>query len=388
MTTTTMYAPNGSAGVSFTCRSGTTYSSNSLGYITGVAGADISDLISDGCQLINFQSPVTYRNMVDGGDFGVNPWQRGTSFSAISSSPATYTADRWFAGAVSAANMAVAQVATSGVSGFNNALCWGRTSGDAHTTAISLGQVMETLDNVRLQGQQICLSFWAQQGTGYTGGALTVQVNHSTTAGNDTAANLINATNNWLAVPTIINTTQAISSSWQRYTFSGSVPINVTQLGVLLSFTPAGTAAGASAAIAGDSILIQGVQLEIGSVASPFEHRDIAAELELCQRYFWQLNEPANGAVLAVGNTVAAGNQQFFVPLPVQMRANPVCSVSAGSMRLQFGATSVAVVGLAAGITHTVNAVSFVTTYSAASNTPAQLIGGAGSGYLRASADL
>lgn len=388
MTTTTMYAPNGSAGLSFTCRSGTTYSSNSMGYITGVASSDIFDLVADGCQLINFQSPLTYRNVLDGGDFGVNPWQRGTSFSAISSSPVTYTADRWFAGAVSAANMAVAQVATSGVAGFNNALCWGRTSGDAHTTAISIGQALETLDSVRMQGQPVCLSFWAQSGTNYSGGALTVQLNHSTTAANDTAANLVNATTNWQAVPTIINTTQAINSTWQRYTFSGTVPINATQLGMLISYTPTGTASGASAAIAGDSVLIQGVQLELGSVASPFEHRDIAAELELCQRYFWQLNEPANGAVLAVGNTVLAGNQQFFVPLPIQMRSAPTCSVSAGSMRLQFGGTSVAVVGLAAGLTHTVNAVNFVTTYSAASNTPAQLIGGGGAGYLRASADL
>src|SRR5882762_5613170 len=36
------------------------------------------------------------RNIIDGGDFTTNPWQRGTNFTAIAGA-LTYTADRFFA---------------------------------------------------------------------------------------------------------------------------------------------------------------------------------------------------------------------------------------------------------------------------------------------------
>ena len=51
-------------------------------------------------------------------------------------------------------------------------------------------------------------------------------------------------------------------------------PRRATQLAVLLSFTPSGTAG------ADDSISINGVQLEIGARASPFERIDAQVVLE------------------------------------------------------------------------------------------------------------
>jgi hypothetical protein len=52
---------------------------------------------------------------------------------------------------------------------------------------------------------------------------------------------------------------------------------------------------------------ITGVQLEVGSVATPFERRPYGAELALCQRYFETSYLPGN----AVGSTTS--NQQFSV---------------------------------------------------------------------------
>src|ERR1700684_364214 len=46
-----------------------------------------------------------FRHLIDGGDFTVNPWQRGNSFTAIAST-LTYTADRFFA--VGGASSAIA----------------------------------------------------------------------------------------------------------------------------------------------------------------------------------------------------------------------------------------------------------------------------------------
>ena len=57
-----------------------------------------------------------------------------------------------------------------------------------------------------------------------------------------------------------------------------------------------------------DELFITGVQLELGSVATPFEHRSYADELQRCMRYY---------TVLAsiVGTGYQNGTTQLIVPI-------------------------------------------------------------------------
>lgn len=57
------------------------------------------------------------------------------------------------------------------------------------------------------------------------------------------------------------------------------------------------------------TFLITGVQLELGSVATPFERRPYGMELALCQRYF-QKSYPQS---VAPGTNVGAGSQSIYV---------------------------------------------------------------------------
>jgi hypothetical protein len=318
------------------------------------------------------------RNLLDGGDATTNPWQRGTTISAIVATN-TYTADRWFmvAGAATSANMT--KTADTSIAGFTQAFVWGRASGQSSVSAIVLGQVLETLDSVRLQSQPLTLSFWAKTNSGYTGGALGIRVGQSTVSSDQSASGFVNTS--WNAYSDVISTTQVLTSSYVRYAFIGSVVSNATQVGVSFQFTPAGTNTG------NDAISMIGIQLEQGGL-SPFEHRDIQFELELCQRYFFQVNETST-AIIAPGAIEAANAATFLISLPVQMRIPPTVTVTAGSFAQQVSGATAAVSGFAAGATHTVNFVTVTSTATATAGLAALLVSRqTNSGLIAISADL
>ena len=72
---------------------------------------------------------------------------------------------------------------------------------------------------------------------------------------------------------------------------------------------------------------ITGVQLEVGSVATDFEHRSFGQELSLCQRYF----ETGNGLLLAAYSGGAFGGGITLNEFAVTKRATPTITVTQGS---------------------------------------------------------
>jgi hypothetical protein len=343
------------------------------------------------------------RNLIDGGDFTTNPWQRGTSFTAIAGA-VTYAADRFFAVGSPGSSISVSQVAgVTAVPGFTQALQFGRAAANSSTAVINLGQVVETLDSIRAQGQTVTLSFWAQAGANWspTNGTLNVLL-ASGTGTNQSAASLVAGT--WTGYTSLAltpqqnispnssptsavltpgaNIAQQITTGWQRYAFTAQVPAGCTQLGVLFNATPAGTAGAA------DSVQIIGVQLEIGAQATPFEHRDIELELAIAQRYFFNIPEPASGVIVGAGMVAGATSEIIFIPLPVQMRAAPTVTVSAGSFKFNLAGTATAVGTFSPGATHTPNYISVTGTAAGTAGQGTLLQGGGGAGFIQANADF
>jgi len=75
---------------------------------------------------------------------------------------------------------------------------------------------------------------------------------------------------------------------------------------------------------AGATFELTGVQLEVGSVATDFEHRSFAQELQLCKRYFQKVGGSHWGA------TEGSDHFRIQVNLEPEMRAAPTVTVRSG----------------------------------------------------------
>jgi hypothetical protein len=290
----------------------------------------------------------------------------------------TYFADRFFACGGASCAVLMAAVADMSVQGFSQSLKVSRQSGNANLSTINVGQVIETFDSLRCQGQTVTLSFWARAGATYSGGALSVQVIEGNGV-NQSAASMVAGT--WTGASPAVSAQQTLTTTMTRYQFTGVVPSNTTQLGVLLSFTPTGVAG------ADDSIVINGVQLEIGPQASPFERLDAQVVLEVCQRYAWAISEPAAGVVIGAGMNTSAATQIFYMATPVQLLKAPAVTAAAGTFKTNQAGTATATT-ISAGATHTPNAISINGNSAGTAGQATLLQGGGGSGWIIANADF
>lgn len=250
------------------------------------------------------------KNRCLNGDIGI--WQRGTSFTANS----IYGPDRWFLTGVTG-QMTFTQVTSSLPSAFQYAIKLQRNSGSTSTDIFSIAQAFETSASIPLQGQTVTLSFYAKAGANLSGANIIRM--YSGTGINQAAASQFGG---WTGYSEWQNTgTFTATSTWTRFTTTGTVPSNATQIGFRIGYSASGTAG------ADDSLQITGVQLEIGSTATAFQTATgtIQGELAACQRYYFRANYDASTNYVFGGNgggnsTTQARTSVWF---PVMMRTKP-----------------------------------------------------------------
>ena len=141
------------------------------------------------------------------------------------------------------------------------------------------------------------------------------------------------ARDNWSSVTFVpIETITLTSGQYINYAKSFTTDANASRgMGIVFDIRNA----------AGRTVRMTGVQLEAGTVATPFERRQFGQELALCQRYFtnWVGDAGASG-FRAIGSGYASGTDAAIViPLSAAMRATPTVSFS-GTISVLDGTTS------------------------------------------------
>ena len=253
------------------------------------------------------------KNGVINGGFDV--WQRGTSV-AVASTVFGYTADRWLTNQISA--ITVSRQSTGDTTNLPNIqYCarYQRNSGQTSTTVVQLAQPFENVNSTPFVGKTVTLSFYARAGANFSSSGSVL--NFQLYSGTGFDQNLLSS---YTGAATPISSSATLTSTWQRFSATGTVSASATEIAPYFFYSPTGTAGAA------DYYEITGVQLEVGSVATPFSRAGgtIQGELAACQRYYVRWTGSASFPTFASKGVTQSSTYAFFwVDHPVQMRVAP-----------------------------------------------------------------
>jgi hypothetical protein len=270
-------------------------------------------------------------------------WQRGTSIASGAAQP--YTADRWQVGRAGAvAGTTVSRQATGDTTNLPNIQYCARVqrdSGNTSTAATFFMQSFETFNAIPYAGKTIALSFYARAGANYSAASSSLVARIDTGTGTDQ-----NVFSGYTGSATPISQGVTLTTTWQRFTVTGTIASTATELGLLFQFNPTGTAG------ANDYYEVTGVQIDIGSVALPFRTyaATIQGELAACQRYYYRTTSIGSSTdnILPLGMGISTTEVQTMGNFPVRMRTFPTAVEWAG-LRTYDGTTFVTVTAITLG---------------------------------------
>jgi hypothetical protein len=266
---------------------------------------------------LRWSGGTTIGNPVINGGFDI--WARGTSGFVPANNSTTFAADRWnIQRGVTGSTVSRQTTSDSTNLPFiQYAMRIARDSGNTSTEAIRIGNSFESSTSIPYAGKTVTLSFYARAGANYSATSSLLNAELRTGTGTDQ-----NTFGTYTGSATPISSDVTLTTTWQRFSLTGTVASTATEMALKFVFTPVGTAG------ANDWYEITGVQLDIGSVALPFRRAGgtIQGELAACQRYYQRVDS-ANASdtrmntanMVANSTTVAYGNFAF----PVRMRTSP-----------------------------------------------------------------
>ena len=275
------------------------------------------------------------KNMLLNGDYTV--WQRSESATALTTDIYS-SVDRWKTRVTDTSEFTVSKSSES-PSGFASSCKWDCTTANASpSSGVSIihqqameGQNLQHLQYGLATAKAVTASFWVR-GTvtgvytvglyspdgarhiesSYTIGSANTWEHKTITFAGDTGGTLNNDTGEGMRLWFWLGGGSGFSSGTQATSWAAYSQANV------LSDNQVNLASSTS-----NDWYIAGVQLELGSVATNFEHRSYGEELALCQRYF-SIKESLWGDTGGTSGHRFAPRYDF----PCTMRVNPTITLS------------------------------------------------------------
>jgi len=292
---------------------------------------------------ISAENSLGFRNRIINGDMRIDQRNAGASYTQTGAA-GQYSLDRWNVSGDITSKFSVQQNAGSVTppTGFTNYL--GATSLSAYSVPVSeayiIRQQIEGFNVADLawgtaSAKTVTLSFWVRSSlTGTFGGVLKNSGNNrsypftytisaantweqeTVTIAGDTSGTWL--TNNGIGLMVIFSLGSGSSVSGTAGAWAASS---------LFSATGAVSVVGTNAA----TWYITGVQLEVGSVATPFERRDYGRELILCQRYYQKVLPAASSVNFASGFCSTTTSSRYVLHMITEMRAAPTALETTGT---------------------------------------------------------
>ena len=293
------------------------------GVVSGITTINSVSLPSTGA--------LSNRNLVING--AMNVAQRATSVTAITNSD-YYTVDRFKTGVGSLGTWTVTQESDAPV-GFSNSKKMTCTTADASPAAggaVSINQRIEGQDLQHLNyglssAESLTLSFWVKSNKT---GAASIDIQQQDNSNKlYSAGYTINAADTWeyktITIPGdtagVINDDNGIGIFIAWWLNSGSTYTGGSHGGWKTMDNSSRNAnnLGVGGAVS-DYFQLTGVQLEVGTQATPFEHRSYGDELVRCQRYYQHFASGGAGTATNANQTASA---QCGITFTHEMRDTP-----------------------------------------------------------------
>jgi hypothetical protein len=288
------------------------------------------------------------RNALINGDFAIDQRVRpGDSITHVSSSvfpnnDDAYTFDRWYILSDGNNRVEVNQE-TSDLPGeqydYQQTGCRLRVvNTSASAFKFGIAQIIEQRNCVGLIGKPVTLSFKIKVSSTTKLDNIKVAIVEWTGTADTVTSDIVSTWNAEGTNPTLITNASYVNTpvninaqnSWTEYgttnaqPFTGTVSGSAKNLIVFIWSDVTDTTAG-------DFIYITDVQLEAGSVATPYDRLPIDAQLERCLRYTYGLWQTSANAPFGIGLCTATNKFDTIIPYPVPMRGTPSATYSAGT---------------------------------------------------------
>ena len=304
------------------------------------ASSDAISLSSDGTCTAKITNNLSNRNLIING--ACNVAQRGTTFNSVSQSDVTLDRFRWEQGGTSVTSVFnITQTSNAARDiGFEHSLKAEVATVDSSLASDHYSQIkylIETDDIVRQSSyglssaKKMTLSFYVKSSVT---GTFPLALNDGSGSRSNPHVYTINSANTWERKTITFN--GDTGGNWQTQT--GNAAGFGIRFGLAVGSGYFGTADGAWAAdssyanlyasysnslvaTSGATWELTGVQLEVGDVATDFEHRSYSDELARCQRYF---EICADGRY---GNLAGSGNFKIYTTFKTIKRASPTLTL-------------------------------------------------------------